>query len=86
MAGKSEPFKVGDVVKLKSGEPKMTVTRVADRAVLVTESAILIAANRGDYLERPKPGTEYVVYCKWFAGSKIANDSFPHHVLDIVAD
>ena len=65
----SELFKVGDIVKLKSGSPDMTIKTVLPKnesnELSMFSTKILI--------------NSYV--CQWFAGKKLDSGTFPHQSL-----
>ncbi|MPW68525.1 MULTISPECIES: YodC family protein [Moraxella] len=65
-------FAVGQVVKLKSGGPNMTV-----KAVLSDNPSMVMR-----YVTESKDSYQY----QWFAGKKLESGMFPHSSLIIVDD
>jgi uncharacterized protein YodC (DUF2158 family) len=63
-------FKEGDIVQLKSGGPKMTVSSIEGPEM--TLSSIHTSASTED---RP------LYHCRWFAGSKLQDGNFSESVL-----
>jgi len=68
-------FKTGDVVKLKSGGPNMTVERLVQGGANRTRDNILILA---------KGYKDGDVMCQWFAGEELKSNVFTPDVLEIV--
>jgi len=66
-----EDFKVGDVVQLKSGGPKMTVNN-ADPSPTSTDGIAI-------------PSSPRTIYCQWFAGSKLESGSFKPESITLVS-
>ena len=58
----SKQFKIGDVVKLKSGGPDMTIKKL--------DSTYDTKQSKNVWL------SSYT--CQWFAGKKLESGSFPH--------
>jgi uncharacterized protein YodC (DUF2158 family) len=63
-------FVVGDIVKLKSGGPPMTVKEVFE-------------PDADDILRRKNT---YEYRCQWFAGSKLQDGIFTEEGLEVPAD
>ena len=60
-------FDVGDIVRLKSGGPRMTVETVLEPDIQ-------------DILNRENRGNTY--HCQWFAGSKLQIGEFTEHSIE----
>jgi uncharacterized protein YodC (DUF2158 family) len=61
-------FKAGDLVRLKSGGPTMTVKIVEDPDV----DALTSLRNHG----------QQYYWCQWFAGSRLNQGQFPDNALE----
>ncbi len=70
-------FNVGDIVKLKSGGPDMTVKSVEKSA----KSSHGLQLD----LDAPKEFNGYYT-CQWFAGKKLESGRFPEESLDLKDD
>ena len=69
-------FETGDVVRLKSGSPQMTVTRIIGREPTTYQdqlSILLEGFSKGD------------VVCEWFDGKKLSKETFPASSLEDVS-
>ncbi|PKC35341.1 hypothetical protein V462_11515 [Pantoea ananatis 15320] len=64
----SNQFKVGDVVKLKSGGPDMTIKKLGE------------SYNRDQEIYQ----WDNTYTCQWFAGKKLESGSFPHDSVEQV--
>jgi uncharacterized protein YodC (DUF2158 family) len=64
-------YKVGDVVRLKSGGPDMTVQSVSDK-------------NMSDQLSRELLGDDDTIKCQWFSGTKLQHGRFNPQTLESV--
>ncbi|EGR0536025.1 DUF2158 domain-containing protein [Vibrio parahaemolyticus] len=69
-------FSVGDIVKLKSGGPDMTVKEVETKPKMDSYGDYEEDAN-GSYIY--VPNGNYV--CQWFAGKKLDHGVFPEESL-----
>lgn len=70
-------FKQGDVVALKSGGPKMTISHYIEP----------IDIEALAFRREPKDlGESVVVSCKWFDGKKPFNGRYHQDLLDLVPD
>lgn len=71
-------FKPGDVVRLKSGGPNMTVQRLVG---VSDHQAIKLVDN---YL-RAKGCKDGDPVCQWFVGADLKSESFTKETLELVA-
>ncbi len=78
------PFAVGDLVQLKSGGPRMTVTDIGSGSrhldmQKLTDAQIQKLADGEDPRDVVRddwPGTSHEVRCQWFAGAKLSKGWF----------
>lgn len=70
-------FKIGDVVRLKSGGPEMTVVSVIEAEKGGLDSVVLT---------QKYPDSSIFYRCEWFVGTKLSIDSFPENSLNSVED
>ena len=70
-------YKVGDVVQLKSGGPKMTIQRIIgdfsdnDRVKMADNFIKISGYKDGD------------VICEWFAGTKVEAKTFNNEMIEL---
>ncbi|MGX2949251.1 YodC family protein, partial [Frederiksenia canicola] len=69
MYTRENQFNVGDIVRLKSGGPDMTVQSVEKNSTLAIDAP---GEFNGDYT------------CQWFAGKKLEKGRFPEESLESV--
>jgi len=62
-------YKIGDIVQLKSGGPKMTVTGESGSDDVLSDIEEFSTVNK------------HIVYTSWFAGSKKESSQFPAEAL-----
>lgn len=72
-------FKLGDVVRLKSGGPEMTVTLVCSKE---SQSPVEAYAYQA-YQKKFGLSDAYYGTC-WFEGTKKSEDAFPEETLELV--
>lgn len=72
-------FKLGDVVRLKSGGPDMTVTLVCTEESQSVAETLKYQA----YQQKFGPSDAYYGTC-WFEGAKKSEDAFPEDALEFV--
>ena len=74
-------FKAGEVVRLKSGGPKMTAQRlIGDK----DKSHPMIATV--DEALKLKGGREGDLVCMWFVGTELKSDAFREETLELTTD
>ncbi len=64
-------FKIGDVVKLKSGSPNMTIKRYMQNTA-------------EQIIKRAEPSDSTMVECEWFEENKLKKGRFEQDLLVIV--
>lgn len=65
-------FKIGDIVKLKSGSPAMTCSDIRNQFIDRIEGT--------EWIKEEKQ----LVLCKWFSGEKLESDWFDINTIDLV--
>lgn len=72
MYTRENQFNVGDIVKLKSGGPDMTVQDLEKSSI-------------GFTIEAPREFNGYYS-CQWFAGKKLESGVFPEESLELIVN
>ena len=69
-------FVVGDVVRLNSGGPDMTVIQVG-----VNFGGVAVGASRRGLAKTPDRVRNDFVVCEWFVGTSLKSDKFQEDTL-----